>query len=187
MKKLLLIFLFILPLLSYSQFTTINPDTVCYQASGSIYQVTNTPGYTYNWIVAAPGIITGGFGTNQIQVDWTNANPGLINNAVSVQASNATGCLSPVVTLDVFIYNVNPTFIQINDMCDGTPCQNLSGSPTGGVWTGTGVVGNTFCPNISGVGNFNLTYTYTSAGCQFTTTMAVNVIQLPILSPIEHD
>ena len=187
MKKLLSFFITILPILSYAQFTTINPDTVCYQGGNSIYQVTNTAGLIYTWNVLAPGVITSGQGTNQISVDWTNANPGLINNAVTVQASNATGCLSPINSLNVFIYDVNPTFIQINDLCDGSPCQNLIGTPVGGVWSGSGVVGNTFCPNNSGVGSFNLIYTYTDGGCQFTTVMAVNVIQLPILSPIEHD
>ncbi|NBP58364.1 hypothetical protein EBU71_17895 [bacterium] len=189
MKKLLfLLSLISLPLLSYSQLTTINPDTVCFgSVNSSIYQVTNTLGLTYNWTIVAPGAITSGQGTNQITVDWSNANPGLIPNAVQVQASNATGCLSPLLTLNVFIYDVNPTFTQINDLCDGSPCQNLIANPQGGIWTGTGVVNSTFCPNNSGIGSFNLTYTYSDGGCDFTTIMNVNVIQLPILSPIEHD
>ena len=187
MKKLLFLLILISPLLSYSQFTTINPDTVCYQSGVSIYQVTNTTGLTYNWNVLSPGVIISGQGSNQISVDWTNAPAGLIINAVSVQASTAQGCLSPVTTLNVFIYDVNPGYAQLNDMCDGYPCQNLVGIPPGGVWSGVGVTNNNFCPNNSGFGSFNLTYTYNNAGCTFVSVMSVNVFPQPMLLPIEHN
>ena len=91
MKNLLLTLSLFISTIGFSQLTTLNPDTVCYQTNGSIYQVTNTPGYTYTWNVAAPGVITSGQGTNQIGVNWSAAAPGLINNAVTVTATNASG------------------------------------------------------------------------------------------------
>jgi hypothetical protein len=186
MKKLLLLLLFSKTVMA--QLTTVNPDTVCYSSTGvSIYEVPNTPGLTYNWTVVSPGVITSGPGTNQITVDWSTANPGLIPNAVQVQASNSVGCLSPLVTLDVFIYDVNPIVVTLNDMCEDAPCQNLIANPAGGTWSGTGVFGTTFCPVNSGAGSFNITYTYNNAGCTFTTIINVNVMQLPILSPIGHN
>lgn len=187
MKK-LLILLTLLPSLVFAQLTTINPDTVCFgSVNGSIYQVTPTVGLTYNWTVAPPGIITSGPGTNQITVNWSNANPGLIPNAVQVQASNNIGCLSPVVTLDVFIYDVNLILTSLADMCEGGNCVTLVATPTGGVWNGLGVIANQFCPNNSGVGSFNLTYTYSNAGCTFISVMSVNVLAQPMLLPIEHN
>ena len=54
MKKLVTLILFLATHTMYAQFTTINPDTVCYQTAGSIYQVSNAPGYTYNWTILAP-------------------------------------------------------------------------------------------------------------------------------------
>ena len=186
MKKLLL-FLTLLPYLVFSQMTVTQPDTVCYQSGGSIYEVTPSPGLVYNWSVISPGVITGGQGTNQIQVDWSASTPGLIPAAVQVQAINTTGCLSPVMTLDVFIYNVNVTYIQLIDMCAGSPCVDLIGTPQGGIWTGMGVNANQFCPVNSGVGTFNLFYTYNNAGCVFVNAMQVEVVQLPVLLPIQHN
>ncbi len=182
MKK-LIIFLTLLPSLALAQLTTINPDTVCYQTSGSIYNVTPVAGLTYIWNITAPGIITSGQGTNQIQADWSAAAPGLIAGGITVQASNSIGCLSPVIALDIFIYEVNVTYVQIADMCENSPCIPLVGFPNGGTWDNS--VNNEFCPPNPGL--YNLTYTYTNAGCVFVNTMQINVLSLPTLLPIEHN
>ena len=187
MKKLILLILMTLPILGFSQLTTTNPDTVCFGTSGSTYQVPNTPGYIYTWAVSAPGIINNGQGTNQIEVDWSQAAPGLIPNGVSVTATNASGCVSPPVNLDVFIYQVLPTINTIGPFCQINSCVNLTGFPLGGVFSGTGVNGNQFCPQNANLGNNSVTYTYTSAGCQFTVTTNVIVNPNPVLTPIEHD
>jgi len=187
MKKLLLSLSLLTSTFAFTQLTTINPDTVCYQTPGSIYEVTNTPGTTYTWTVAAPGTITSGQGTNQIGVDWSNAAPGLIPNGVSVVASNGTGCDSPPSTLDVFILLVNPTITALGPFCDTDACVPVTATPAGGVLTGTGVVGNTFCPQTAGPGTFTLTYTFTQGGCTFTTTTTVTVNPTPTLSPISHN
>jgi hypothetical protein len=185
MKKVLLFLTLLLSTITYGQFTTINPDTVCINTSGSIYNVINTPGYTYTWTVAAPGVITGGVGTNQINVNWSSASAGLITNAISVYATGPGGCQSVPVTLNVYILQINPTITPIGPLCVGSPCVNLVGSPVGGVFSGTGVVGNTFCPTTSGT--FTLTYTVTQNGCTFTTTTSVTVTPIPTLSPISHN
>jgi hypothetical protein len=63
-----------------------------------------------------------------------------------------------------------PTFISAGadiSLCISSGTVNLNGTPTGGVWTGTGVSANTFSPLISGPGAFNLVYTFTdSNGCE---------------------
>jgi len=189
MKRLLLtLTISILSLVGYSQTSTVNPDTVCYQTSGSIYTVPSLgAGYTYNWTVVAPGVITSGVGTNTIGVNWSSASTGLIPNGVTVYAVNAAGCQSLPITLNVLIYQVLPTITPIGPFCAGAPCVNLVGSPAGGTFTGTGVVGNQFCPTTSGIGTFTLTYTVTSGGCTFTTTTSVSVTANPVLSPIQHN
>lgn len=187
MKKLVLLLTILTTTLSFSQLTTNNPDTVCYQTSGSIYQVPNTPGYTYNWIVSSPGVITGGQGTNQIGVDWSSATPGTILNGVSVTVTDVNGCTSDPVNLNIFIYQVLPTITTIGPFCDGSPCVTLNATPTGGVFSGNGVVGNQFCSGVAGVGTHTITYTVTINGCTFTTTTTVVVNQIPVLSPIEHN
>ena len=185
MKKLLVILFMLISSISFAQFTTINPDTVCINTNGSIYNVTNTPGYVYTWTVLAPGVVTGGAGTNQINVNWSAAGSGLISSAITVYATSPSGCQSLPVTLNVFILQIIPTITPIGPLCSGSPCVNLVGSPVGGVFSGTVVVGNTFCPTTSGT--FTVTYTVTQNGCTFTTTTNVVVNPIPTLSPIQHN
>ncbi len=187
MKKIILFLLSIIPTLAFSQLTTINPDTVCYQTNGSIYSVNNVAGVNYVWSVVAPGVITSGQGSNQITVNWSAANPGLIPNAVSVYATNAAGCQSPSVNLNVFILNIVVNATPINPLCETSPCINLVANPIGGVWTGSGINGNQFCPGLSGPGQYNLTYTVTLGGCIFTDVIIANVSQQPVLLPIQHN
>ena len=71
--------------------TTINPDTVCANATGEQYFVTNTPTSTYNWTVTGGGgTLQTGQTTSSITVDW-GAVAGLYPNAVEVIESNAAG------------------------------------------------------------------------------------------------
>jgi hypothetical protein len=185
MKKLILLLLAIIPMVALSQ-STLNPDTVCYQSTGSVYQVVNEPGNTYTWSVVAPGVITSGQGTNTITVDWSGAAPGLIGNGVSVFPTNQFGCVGPTVTLNVFIYNETPVVTPMT-FCFDEPCADLIGTPFGGTWSGPGVVGSQFCPSVAGVGDHVVTYTYTVGDCVFTATGIMTVNPIPTISPISHD
>jgi hypothetical protein len=187
MKKLILILIMALPIFASAQLTTINPDTVCIGTAGSIYEVPATTGYTYNWTITPPGIQTGGGTTNSITADWSAAVPGLIVGGVTVTATDANGCTSLPVTLDVFIYEVIPTITPIGPFCEDEPCVALTGTPIGGAFSGTGVVGGTFCPTTAGPGIHTITYTYISNGCTFTVTYDVTVNATPVLTPIQHN
>ena len=187
MRFLFLFSILLIPFLASAQ-STVNPDTVCYQTPGSTYSVTSDPGVTYNWILAAPGTITSGQGTSAIVANWSSASPGLIPNAVRVVVTNGNGC-DTAVNLDVFILNIVPTFTAQASCVDGN-CIPLTGTPTGGVFTGPGVSGQyQFCPSVAGTGSHTLTYTYQFAGCTFTTTgsgpFVVN--PLPTISLIQHN
>lgn len=189
MKRLIFILLSLITTTMFGQLTNTNPDTVCQNATGSIYQVPSLGvGFNYNWTVTSPGTITTGVGTNQITVNWGSLPIGLNTNAVTVIATNTvTGCQSTPVTLNVFVINVVPTITPIGPFCQGAGCVNLVASPPGGTWSGTGVIGNQFCPTTSGNGTFNLTYTVTQNGCTFTNTTNVTVSPLPVLTPIQHN
>jgi hypothetical protein len=187
MKKLLLVLLLTSKAL-LAQLVNTNPDTVCFETNVySNYEVTLDPNLLYTWYVDASATIVSGQSTNHITVNWSNTPPGLIVNGVTVQAQTAAGCFSPLKHLDIFIYDVNVSFTQVNDICENDGCVSLLGIPQNGLWSGTGTFENTFCPNISGTGTFNVVYTYTNAGCSFLNTMNINVIPMPILQPIGHD
>jgi hypothetical protein len=181
--------LLLFPAVASAQLTTVNPDTVCYQSSGSIYQITNVPGETYVWTVAAPGVLVSGQGSNAISVDWSAAAPGTIPAGVSVYAINQYGCPGPPIALDIFILNVIPTVVP-GAFCVSEPCANLIGTPTGPgtyTWSGPGVSGTQFCPSLAGVGSHTVTYTYEEAGCVFSATGVFDVYPLPSITPINHN
>ena len=178
MKKFITVLFVCFGLASYGQ-TTINPDTVCANAVGEQYFVTNTATSTYNWtITGGGGALQTGQGTNSITVDWGGVS-GLYPNAVEVIESNAAGCLGAPILLDVFVLLLSGN--NVGPFCVGDPTTALVGNPAGGTWSGTGVVANAFQPSV-GVGNYVLTYTM--AGCN--TTINVTVNNGPITGPIQH-
>ena len=193
MKRILLTLMTMISTISLSQLTTTNPDTVCYQSTAlSTYTIPSVGSGTYTWTVTAPGVITAGQGTNSISVNWSAAAPGLIPNGVSVTYPSPppANCPATPVNLNVLIYQVIPTITALGPFCESDPCVNLVGTPAGGTWSGTGVVGNQFCPdNVTNGTNATSTVTYTvgSAGCTFTTSVVVPVYGTPTLSPIQHN
>jgi hypothetical protein len=193
MKRILLVLMTMISTVSLSQLSTVNPDTVCYQSTAlSTYTIPSVGSGTYTWAVTTPGVITAGQGTNSISVNWSAAAPGLIPNGVSVTYSSPppANCPATPVNLNVLIYQVIPTITTLGPFCESDPCVNLVGTPVGGTWSGTGVVGNQFCPdNVTNGTNATSTVTYTvgSAGCTFTTSVVVPVYGTPTLSPIQHN
>ena len=179
MKKFITILFVCFGLASYGQ-TTINPDTVCANATAEQYFVVNTPTSTYQWnITGGGGIIQTGQGTNAITVDWGGVS-GLYPNAVEVTETNVNNCPGTPVLLDVFILNLSSN--TIGPFCPGDPTTTLIGNPAGGTWSGTGVIGNDFDPATAGIGNYILTYSM--AGCNTTINVIVN--GGPVTGPIQH-
>jgi hypothetical protein len=71
----------------------------------------------------------------------------------------------------------NATLSQVGPFCSTDPVQTLTqGSPSGGVYSGTGVSGNTFSPISAGVGSHMIKYVVTSTnGCKDSATTTVGV------------
>jgi hypothetical protein len=191
MKKFFFILMMMISGISFSQLSTTNPDTVCYQSTTlSTYTVPSVGTGTYTWTVTSPGVITAGQGTNSISVNWSSASPGLITNGVSVSFTSTAGCPALPVNLNVLIYQVIPTIAALGPFCESDPCVTLVGTPAGGTWSGLGVSGNQFCPdNVANGTNATSTVTYTvgSAGCTFSTSVVVPVYGTPTLQPIQHN
>ncbi len=56
----------------------------------------------------------------------------------------------------------------------------LTGTPSGGVFAGTGMAGTNFNPSVAGSGQYTVTYTYTEGVCVFDTTEQLTVYELPV-------
>jgi hypothetical protein len=185
MKKLILLLFLTFTGISFTQLTTTNPDTVCYQTTAlSTYTVPSVGTGTYTWTIPACATLISGQGTNSIQVNWSACPPGLINNAITVAYSSAAGCPATPVTLNVLIYQVLPVITPVGPFCANDPCVTLVATPIGGIWSGTGVAGNQFCP---GTTNSLITYTYTQSGCVFSANTGAVINPVPVLSPIQHN
>jgi hypothetical protein len=66
----------------------------------------------------------------------------------------------------------------IPNSCLGTGAITLKGLPSGGIYTGNGVNGNTFDPDNAGIGEHSITYRYTnSVGCPSENSKTVKVFK----------
>lgn len=176
MKKLITLLFLTIGLVSFGQ-TTINPDTVCINAVGEQYFVTNSPGSTYSWTTT--GTLASGQNTNAITIDW-GGTPGLYPNAVSITETTSNGCTGNPVTLDVYILDLS--MLPGGSFCITDPPYTLIVNFNGGTFSGNGMVGGDFNPSTAGVGTHTITYTL--SGCSVTTNITVN--NIPTTGPIQH-
>ena len=69
----------------------------------------------------------------------------------------------------------------LNDVyCVGDENAILSGTPAGGIFSGNGVLGETFSPTLAGVGIHTITYNYAENNCQYDTTNVVSVSSMSV-------
>ncbi|MFZ4707778.1 MAG: HYR domain-containing protein, partial [Bacteroidales bacterium] len=119
---------------------------------------------------AGPGVSGGIF---------TPATAGVGVHTITYTYTNAYGCANScsftisVVALPSVTCPANMTGVKDND-----PSFTLTGgTPTGGVYTGTGVSGGVFTPSVAGIGTHTITYTYTDGnGCSNFCTFTIQVI-----------
>ncbi|MDP4844711.1 MAG: hypothetical protein NWR83_09615, partial [Salibacteraceae bacterium] len=78
----------------------------------------------------------------------------------------------------------NVSVLAFAPVCVDAGIQSLSGgSPLGGTFSGSGVVGGTFNPQTAGVGTHTITYTYTNAsGCADSASNTITVNPLPVVT-----
>ncbi len=124
---------------------------------GGITTLTATGGTNYIWYNAPTG------GT-QIASGATYTTP-FLTSSTTYYVSNWNGiCESPRDTVVVTVgllpsVSINPLADYIN--VNASPI-SLSGTPTGGIYTGDGVNGSSFNPSTAGLGLHHITYTYSN-------------------------
>lgn len=129
----------------------------------------------------AGGTWSGNFVSSTGQLDVTGAGVGThrVYYSVSNTACTALDSLDIVVNA---LPNVTITY-PVQQICANAPSTQYFATPSGGVWSGAGIVNNlngTFSPVLATVGNHELYYTYTDAvGCTAVDTMYVEVASIP--------
>ena len=142
---------------------TINPVNPMCANADPVVLTAHDPGGTWS----GPGITGNTF-------DPKIAGPG--NHTISYEITNAYNCSG----YDVEVITVYPipdaTIITEGLVCDTDPAFNLVAREPGGIWSGQGVVGNTFEPGLAGPGNHVISYTITDAnGCTDTDQTTITV------------
>lgn len=95
----------------------------------------------------------------------------------TVTVTDANGCSSTSAMTSVV---VNPlptvTFNLVDTVCENSGTLNLTGTPTGGTYLGTGVLGTVFNPTSAGIGTHTINYQYTDGnGCEKTVSQTIVV------------
>jgi hypothetical protein len=100
---------------------------------------------------------------------------------VSVSNSNCTGSTSGIATV---VINANPTVTisPISDVCDNAASVTLVATPSGGSFTGTGIIGNQFDPQ-QGTGTYPVNYSFTDGnGCSGNASTTITVLESPTVT-----
>ncbi|MBK9335084.1 MAG: HYR domain-containing protein [Lewinellaceae bacterium] len=166
----------------FSGTTTHNDDHEICAGGLANYGALATPagGHTYLWTVSGGGTITQGGTVRNVQVQW--ANSGTLTLVVTHTATGCTSTNSIDVTVNPLPVMTCPTS-PVN-ACTGTPLTLSGGLPTGGIYSGDGVISGAFEPDsVSGPGpNYAVTYTVTDMkGCVNTCTFDVIINALPVV------
>jgi PKD repeat protein len=140
---------------------SINSSTICAGSSATL-SANGVTTYTWNTSSNATSIFVSPTSTSVYTV-----------------SGNLTGCAVGATQTATVTVNTLPSVTMgavAGPLCVNNPAVTLSGSPSGGTFSGTGVVGTTFDPSVSGQGTFSLLYDYMDAnGCSATDTKTVNV------------
>lgn len=186
MKKILLLLFTLISSIVFSQ-TQVCPDVVCINTQDQDYFILTTVGSTYNWQLSGGGVIqsaeatdTDADGRIEIIIDWSAV---IGSYTLQVTETNISGCVGLPVTCQIDVVNgPNITINSVGPFCSDDAIVNLVGNPSGGVFSGTGVFGNTFDPSF---GSQTVTYTYNDPnGCSGTTNINIVVNPIPNTSPI---
>ena len=125
---------------------SVNSQTIC---AGNNAILNANGATTYSW--------NSGATTSSISVSPSSSTSytvtGSSNGCSNSQTTNVTVNSLPSVS-----FALTTTLVCITD---GTV--NLSGTPTGGTFSGSGVSGNIFDPAVAGAGTYTLTYSYSDA------------------------
>lgn len=155
-----------------------NAQTLCIYSPITDITYSVSGGGTGAVITGLPSGVTGIYNLGTITISGTPNTAGTFNfniatTGVCIQA-NTTGIISVNPLPLVSSSGLSSTY------CNNASAQTLTGSPAGGIFSGTGVSGNNFNPIAAGSGTQTITYTYTNSNsCLNTSTQSTTVLAQP--------
>lgn len=169
--------------LMVSMVTYAQIDTLCFGSTLENYSITPNAGSNYSWSVSGGGVILGSNTGTSIQVDWSNAPLGLINNAITL-TEELNGCEADQ-TLNVEIIDNPMPNLSASDMsiCLGESVllsadagydtynwnpSSISGAST--TYTPNAITDDTFEVEVIGEG-----------GCSTTESIEIEIFEHPLV------
>ncbi|MBK9763019.1 MAG: PKD domain-containing protein [Flavobacteriales bacterium] len=151
-----------------SQFANAGNDTILCQSNFPVILPASPPGGT--WVGAGPGgsFVPSFVGTTAVTYNFGTGSCAT-SDAVNVTVVSATALTLP------------PSFTA----CANDPIMTLTGSPTGGTWTGNGVstAPFQFDPSGANIGANQLTYTFLDVnGCQSIGATIATIAAVPVIT-----
>ncbi len=104
--------------------------------------------------------------------------PGPGNHVISYTITDSNGCTDSD-QMTIIVATPDATITPVDTLCVDSPPVTLTAHDQGGIWTGLGVVGNTFNPAIAGVGNHIIRYTIFNTDCPDSDTDTITVMPVP--------
>ena len=132
---------------------------------------------------------------NFSNVNWSNgtSNPTITIDSMgtySLIVSNTFNCISrdTIIIEKVLLLDVSISGFNNDTICNGSESYILVGNPVGGIFSGDGLVGNTFVTSNANLGINTITYTYSdSLGCENFATKIIYVDNCTAISPTNTD
>lgn len=106
--------------------------------------------------------------------------PGAGNHTVTYTITDGNGCTDSDATI-ITVATPDASITPVDTLCNDSPAVRLEAVDLGGIWSGPGVVGNTFNPLISGTGDHQVTYSITNADCSDSDTIIITVMPVPTI------
>lgn len=152
---------------------TFNPPSPANLCGGSALEITVSGGIEYLWSTGSTSssIVTTSSGTFSVTV----------SNAECSKNENYS-VIDQVMPYASF-------YSTLTELCLGDPPADLIPYATGGTFTGTGVIGNTFDPTVAGIGVHRIVYTINNGSCTDSSVVYLDVKQegdasFTILDPV---
>lgn len=106
---------------------------------------------------------------------------GFGNHIITYSITDKNGCSdSDQITITVATPDV--TITPVDTLCVNSPRITLKAHDLGGIWSGMGVIGNTFDPNIAGAGDHIIRYSILNTDCKASDTTTITVEPLPVIN-----
>ncbi len=161
-------------------------QTFCSGGTTSISLTSVPSGGTFTWTVTQNNVTGATNGIGAFINQTLTAGNSSSGTAVYAITAHANGCNGDSANVTVYVNPLPQLLLNISsNVCQNVSSINLglSATPPGGTFSGTGISGNTFIPNVAGLGQHIITYTYTDNNtCTNTTTDTITVNQLPTVS-----